>query len=384
MRHPILFSLALALVIFGCGGGGGGGGGGSSTPAPPTPPTPPTQSTAANQLQITVGRPNLPFVSVEVCVPGTSTCKTIDRVIVDTGSSGLRLVSSSDLTSLSLPPVSSLAECVTFVSGYTWGAIRSADVKLAGQTKNMAIHVIDDTTTVGSAPDSCTGAPVNLSGINGILGVGVFVRDGGFYYACSGSCTRTYSVPDEQQVRNPVALLDDHNNGVVIDLRAVSDSGAAGPFTGTLYLGIGTHDNNSLGSATVISVDAKGEFSTSFKGTSLSGYIDSGSNGLFFPDSTIPECGVGSRGKGFYCPTSTLYLTATNAGTNVVNFQVANAATLCDAASNVAFNNLAAPADGYFNWGLPFFFGRKVFTAIEDRNTTGTGNPGPYVAYIAL
>ncbi|MBS1228286.1 MAG: hypothetical protein H6R17_1563 [Proteobacteria bacterium] len=48
---------------------------------------------------------------------------------------------------------------------------------------------------------------------------------------------------------------------------------------------------------------------------------------------------------------------------------------------NIAFNDPAAPAIGirYFDWGLPFFFGRRVFTAIEGRSTPG-GN-GPYVAY---
>src|SRR5258708_37366610 len=32
------------------------------------------------------------FTSVTLCVPGTSTCQTIDGVLVDTGASGLRLV----------------------------------------------------------------------------------------------------------------------------------------------------------------------------------------------------------------------------------------------------------------------------------------------------
>src|ERR1700693_3503730 len=35
------------------------------------------------------------FASVTVCVPGTSTCQTIDGVLVDTGSSGLRVLSSA-------------------------------------------------------------------------------------------------------------------------------------------------------------------------------------------------------------------------------------------------------------------------------------------------
>ena len=37
---------------------------------------------------------NVPFVTIKVCVPGSTTeCQTIDHVTVDTGSSGLRIVS---------------------------------------------------------------------------------------------------------------------------------------------------------------------------------------------------------------------------------------------------------------------------------------------------
>ena len=54
-------------------------------------------------------------------------------------------------------------------------------------------------------------------------------------------------------------------------------------------------------------------------------------------------------------------------------------------ASNVAY----ATATGYltvggsnpgaFDWGLPFFFGRNVFTAIEDQVTPA--GKGPFVAF---
>ena len=45
---------------------------------------------------------NVPFVTITICVPGTQTCQTIDHVAVDTGSSGLRIVSS--VLSIPLPP----------------------------------------------------------------------------------------------------------------------------------------------------------------------------------------------------------------------------------------------------------------------------------------
>ena len=45
------------------------------------------------------------------------------------------------------------------------------------------------------------------------------------------------------------------------------------------------------------------------------------------------------------------------------------------------FNNLAAPESqtDSFDFGLPFFLGLNVYTAIADKSTPG-GN-GPYVAF---
>ena len=73
---------------------------------------------------------NVPFATVTICVPGTTTCQTIDHVTVDTGSSGFRVVSS--VLSLSLPAenLSSgnpLYECTVFLDGYTWGSVATAE-----------------------------------------------------------------------------------------------------------------------------------------------------------------------------------------------------------------------------------------------------------------
>jgi hypothetical protein len=79
-------------------------------------------------------------------------------------------------------------------------------------------------------------------------------------------------------------------------------------------------------------------------------------------------------------------LSATIQGTNGTNtsvdFTVANANSLL--ANNpgfTAFSNLASPIPLVrgFDWGLPFFFGRNVFVAIEGATTPG--GPGPYVAF---
>src|ERR1039457_1836484 len=68
---------------------------------------------------------NVAYVSVTVCTPGTSACQTIDHVLLDTGSSGLRLLNSALYSNLNLPAVTNssgaIGECMTFAEGFTWG-----------------------------------------------------------------------------------------------------------------------------------------------------------------------------------------------------------------------------------------------------------------------
>jgi hypothetical protein len=61
-----------------------------------------------------------------------------------------------------------------------------------------------------------------------------------------------------------------------------------------------------------------------------------------------------------------------------VPFSIANAEQLFST-GNAAFNNLGGSFPGVFDWGMPFFFGRTVFVAIDGQQTPG--GPGPYWAY---
>jgi hypothetical protein len=77
-------------------------------------------------------------------------------------------------------------------------------------------------------------------------------------------------------------------------------------------------------------------------------------------------------------------LTATLRGTNGaaanVNFSVANGEMLLMNPNLYAFNDLAGPNDTTtFAWGMPFFYGRSVFTAIEGRSTPV--GVGPFYAF---
>ena len=125
-------------------------------------------------------------------------------------------------------------------------------------------------------------------------------------------------------------------------------------------------------------------------------FIDSGSNGLFFPDSSIPQCPSNSIAPGFYCPTSTQNLSAQNVGANsaknTVNFSVDNAVTdFQNNASDSAFTNLAGSNGSgsctgssgacTFDWGLPFFYGRKVFSAVNGQPVPSGAPAAPWWAY---
>ncbi|CAD6537434.1 DUF3443 domain-containing protein [Paraburkholderia metrosideri] len=439
-RHRTLLLLCATLAtLAGCGGGGGGDDSASAsssraTPASPAAPassastpnastpagaasTPladaPTggdaspsagvpKSTTPNVHAIAVGLApgltrNMLTTSVTVCQSGTSNCATIDNIQVDTGSHGLRILASALPASLGLPATASgsgvAGECAVFGGGYTWGAVRTADVRMAGQlAASLPIQVIADP-AVPNVPDDCASAASAMQTVaslrsNGILGVGLFAADCGsacastaaprWYYGCdaSGACaSSTQAVA--QQVTNPVSRFPLDNNGVVIDLPAIADDGAAS-VSGSMIFGIDTQPNNMLGAASVIKANAAtGYVSTKTATyTNSRSYIDSGSNGIFFRTAQLPQCGY------WYCPSSMTMESATILGTDgasaAISFAVGNSSSLF-ASSNNAFNDLAGVATGSFGWGLPFFFGRRVYTAISGRDTSA--GPGPYYAF---
>jgi hypothetical protein len=360
---------------------------------------------------------DVPFVTVTVCVPGTTNCATIDHVEVDTGSEGLRLLSSA--FNLPLPQQNSggnpVAECVQFAdSTFVWGPVESADIQIGGEVaKSVPVHVING--SFQTIPNSCSQGGKGINdlpslGANGILGVGPFRQDcggacaisaqPGTYYVCNaGTCSSTTEAV-ASQLQNPVSMFPTDNNGVILQLPAVSDSGQA-TATGSLTFGIGTQSNNGLGSASVLQVDpSSGNFTVQFKGTTFAdnSFIDSGSNGIFFLDSatltnqfgfSMPDCPSSGSAQGFYCPASTTAFSAsligvTSNGTPVgvartVNFNIANAVTLFNNSTFAAFDDVGGPNSGSFDFGVPFFFGKSVYTAIEGQSTpAGTG---PYFAF---
>jgi hypothetical protein len=238
-------------------------------------------------------------------------------------------------------------------------------------------------------PADCanTGAPLPDAGSNGILGVGFSVQDcgpacassasPGMYFSCTALGCSSVAVPLATQVAHPVAsLAGTDNNGLAIVLPDVAVGGSPG-VTGALVLGVGTRDNNQVGTAPVYTANSVGNFTTTYKGQSSTAFIDSGSNGIFFADSGIRLCA-----SGFYCPPAALSLSATAVGTNgasvAVPFVVENASALPDGTAAARLGGSVVLGRS-FDWGLPFFFGRTVFVAITGRSTPA--GVGPFWAF---
>ena len=369
---------------------------------------------------------NTPYVSVTLCVPGTQTCQTIDHVELDTGSSGLRILQAV-IPGLALPTLQdgaggALFNCVQFLdTSYLWGPVAQADVKIASEAaSSVLIQTVSNANT--GVPAACSnGGSENentptLLGANGILGVGLeptdcFVQglvnlcDGSVqapipaYFDCpSSGCASTdtqITIGASQQVTNPVVGFTD-NNGVIVSFPTPGGASDAAPtLTGTLVFGINTAaGNNDLGSAIAFPLSSD-SFTTNYSGQALTdSFIDSGSNALFFP-STLTVC---ADNQFFFCPPSLTPQSATNVGaggspTSLVNFNVDNADNLFNGNPNdFVFGTLAGPqgtpntctpqgtGSCSFDWGLPFFFGRTVFTAIDGATVTNVGT-GPFWAY---
>lgn len=459
MRKLILLGLVQVLIVLGgCGGGGGGSGANLSSGSTGTGGTG-TGSTPANVVTMTVNSGpdpmsafdvDTPFITVTVCQPGSTTnCVQIPNVEVDTGSYGLRIISSvltssfiASLTQENASNGSPLVECTQFVDGYSWGPIVLADVQIGGESASgVPIQVMGDSRFEQEIPSLCSSNgseedSVQTFGANAIIGVGPFAQDCGngcvlsnssyaanpWYYACptggtSPTACQAAGLTVQQQVTNPVAdfKATGDDNGVIIQLASVPDPDGTTSATGSVIFGIGTQSNNGLGSATVLTADPNsGDITTTYTGTNGNNslpysYLDSGSNAYYFDTAnttSIADCpSTGNSGSGGFnsswvCPTSEQTINVTNAGkngmTSNVSIKIYNANSLFaeDNGNYTAFDDLGADTDSqssscdntygingdcYFDFGLPFFFGRSVYIAIAGTNTAG--GQGPYFAY---
>ncbi len=425
MHRPLRAFLLLLLLglLNACGGGGGGS---SSTGVVVTG----TPIQGSNVLPVVVDAglstiANRLYASVTLCAPGSSSnCVTVDNMLVDTGSVGLRLISTTALSNLGLAPpngFSSLENCVHFLDNSSaWGSVKVADVKLGNMVApNVPLQLINDPSVTATSPCSGTAIQTNVSNnshalnANGILGIGMYTEDcgstcasgtNGTYYTCtSNSCTGT-RVATSAQLQNPIPHFASDNNGLVVVLPSVSGAGAVS-VSGSILFGIGTQSNNQLGNSTLLQTSLANSYNINTSvtaanpsnGANISGlgnmngsFLDTGSNSLYFGTAVMSTTCSRSTGS-FYCPPSGAPVTfsAVLSGSNGLPANVSYVASNSDDQFNGP--NFALPqltgngSNSSFDWGLPFFFGRSVFIGIDGMSAnTGVGNAtvtGPYYAF---
>jgi Protein of unknown function (DUF3443) len=376
-----------------------------------------------------LGVTNLPYVTVTVCTPGSTTqCATIDHVLLDTGSYGLRLLKSK-VAAVGLPsvpvaadpnngtPAGDAAECYAFVLGAVWGPLATADVQMGGETaSSVNIQVIDDAAVPAQpVPQNCNqqaqGTLLNSASMlqaNGILGVGVVGVDcgitcmtntyaGGYivYYSCppGGAACQAAGLPLASQVQNPVAHFAVNNNGTMIVMPAVPELGAM-VARGRLVFGIGTQTNNQIPIGATLYQINNDPNSADYLYVALQvasrsypqSFVDTGANAMFFDEPALSQaCSVSSGQAGtWYCPPATWRQTATltdKAGTaGAFNMAVTNADALFNsgAAAFATLAGSAGQATQTFALGMPFFYGRTVFTSIWGQ---ALATSGPWYAF---
>jgi hypothetical protein len=408
------FSVVLCLSAISCGGGGNLAASGTTPPASGSNVVTVTVDQGPTVNGSALGSINTLFTSVTVCVPGSTTsCQTIDHIQVDTGSYGLRILAAALSSQLALPlqtdgAGNSLAECTVFADGYSWGPVVLADVQVGGETASSMPTQIIGVGTYASAPADCSSQTVmgeedtvEAFGANGIIGIGPFAQDcpecanqaiaGAYYYCSSTTCTDSVAALDVQTV-NPVTKFAMDNNGVIITLPSVGNAGED-TMSGTLTFGVDTETNNVSGAQTVLNVDDFANLSMTLNGTTplATSFIDSGSNGIYFNTSSLATC-TQSDIDGFYCPPNTVAFSLTiqgldSAGNPITGQSTGVSFSVGDAQSMLANSDSVLPllagtfpgSQTTFDYGLPFFYGRRVAVVLDGATTTvGTG---PYVAF---
>ena len=407
----------LTMSLVSCGGGGGGGNNTASSPPPATVALagtatavlPGSANPQSNQLAVTVEQDpavtafqtvNLPYVTVTICDVNNN-CQTIDHVVVDTGSYGLRILQSA-ITNPNMNLSSELigsdpvAECTAFLDGFMWGSVNLATIQLSGEiATQIPVQVVGDSAVSGvsTPPTTCSNNGVdesNLNGIggNGILGVGLFTADDQQYYTCTNGSCIPYGTPNNpilqptQQVSNPVPSFSRDNNGVILQMPSVPDGGA-GMATGTLTFGVGTQTDNSASGLQWLAADYSGNISVTLQDTTYgASFIDSGSNFYYVPLNNVP-----SDVNQNYTPAQpTLYplsLTPNVGPVNTVpqNMLVVNPAQM--PSSSLAMDDVdidlgqtSGAATGSADLGMPFFYGKSLAFVINGQSAPGIGT-GP-------
>lgn len=428
LQKIFLWILGCFVLSFsGCGGGGASPSAGEPALGPVLASCPTAKVTGvslSNTLPLYLGTAgdnsptvcssaiNNPCTDVTICDTSGSNCQTVSNILVDTGSSGLRVFRSAlnnttGLDQVAAPDGNPVGECEDFGNGTygDWGPLVYAQVKLAGEPLvTLPIQLIDPTYagqytsngTPASSNASCgqtftpDTTPSNAS-FNGILGVGLFVHSCGnlcaqssgysVFFSCSGSSCTSTTLGNCEQDQNPVPLLPTDNQGILISFPSIGSPEASA--TGSLILGIGTQSDNTPSGVTAYGADPQGNFQTTFNGATYSSsngaaFIDSGSDGYFFSDPSIPNSGPPND---YYIPTSTeTHQQATITSATVTHTPPASTSFTFDLTtppvsgsgfSEGVIPNLGFVQSGVFDWGLPFFFLKQnIYVGINGQQSS--------------
>ena len=370
VRRLVLGGLfALLLTLSGCGGGS------SSSPAPEATCTggPPAGVASPGQYSLPVYEStcaqtiNTPVVTLTICVPNTNTCQNVPNILLDFGSTGLRLSHTLPIAG-ELPQETvngqPLTECYYFESGYNYGPVVSATVTLGSKMVKVPVQISN---SLLSAPCGSLVSPSSSSApfeplYNGILGVLFPQYDNTSSSAIYLAGEQVWTPAQNETVQNPVYLLTStsNNNGVLLSISTtISETTGAPGFTGTLTFGAPTSGTTSL------QTDQYGEITATYNSNTYtnSAFFDTGSNGFFIdnPD-IIPNCS--GNLAGFFCgnaPSQSATLTGT--GTNqsyTLTFAIDNAQTLLST-GNTVFSTLGGYQQGIFDAGFPaFLYGNAI------------------------
>lgn len=419
IKTTVVLNLVFLLILSSCNIGGS-----SNNNAPTNPVLNPLPTPSNSNLIVNItpngregqlcGNINIPCVSVTICSPTNPTsCQTIDNVLIDSGSVGLRIFKSILNSSLVLPLESAgnstIANCVGYGDlSANWGPLAIANITLSNEstTQSIPIQLIDSSYANGGS--KCLNSFNNTRssfhlenspeefGFNGILGVAPIIYDNiTGYFSCTDSlCLDETEIIHEVTsllMTNPIAFLpESYGSGITFKLPTLDNNGATN-VVGYAIFGVGSNNDNIFESGiNIYHIYTDGSSNCNYylficmpttlltNTTIQYGFLDTGSNFFSFNDDNI------SNTDGFYTPNSmrTLYASNTSENGEVIttSFNIANIYNLFNNTNNTAFNNNGANGfDGFLDYGLPFFFGKTVYICFQDK--TCNGIPGPYWAF---
>nr|MBP9742904.1 DUF3443 family protein [Burkholderiales bacterium] len=163
-----LLPFTAVIILVACNGAGSSS---STSTDPVTPVVPPTSANISVSVSPNYGtgsvcsNANVPCVSVTICEPNAPTaCVTVNDVLLDSGSYGLRVYSSLlGSVGTNLPAETndgeSIAECVIYAdNAANWGPVVLAKIVLGSESTTQSIPMQMINANFATLPSACSGA----------------------------------------------------------------------------------------------------------------------------------------------------------------------------------------------------------------------------------